>query len=246
MNHSAIEADYLIVGSGAARHLLCRRRPERTFRAVRAGRAARCIARGRASPISTCSTSRSPVWPRPNLSAMWLPPSAWFTSTVRVTGQTGRPLAAFNPARAFSAAWSNPRCPAVLAERAGHCCLCGRVPAHGISWRPELVPQHHTVVGAARALAWRRDPPAVDVHRRRARQRAQVSGLAITNRKVQQDAARPARLPYPARCRALGAARTRGGCQCAVADFPGRPVNSLIDLNAPEPNGRDFFNDRRL
>ena len=58
-------------------------------------------------------------------------------------------------------------------------------------------------------------PPAVAVHRRRQRRRAEVPELAAADRRLQQDPARPARLPHPGGRRALDAARACAGSQLA-------------------------------
>ena len=68
-------------------------------------------------------------------------------------------------------------------------------------------------VGAAGALARRRDPSALAFHRRRSRRCAEVSELARKHRRFRPDAAWPARQPHPARRWALGAARASHSCQ---------------------------------
>src|SRR3989454_1115205 len=63
-----------------------------------------------------------------------------------------------------------------LVERAGSRGICRKLPPQRISRRIQLVPQHSPQLAADGALHPRGDPPAFDVHRRRARRRAAHAG----------------------------------------------------------------------
>ena len=91
-----------------------------------------------------------------------------------------------------------------------------RVHSHGLSRRAELVSQHQAVVGAVGAVARSGHPPAVDVHCRRQRRRAEVPRLQAADRELQQDPAWLARLPHPGGRRALDPARACARSQLAL------------------------------